>query len=64
MEIAVALRKLFPAEWKVNDYLRLLANAETLEAVKRADAPEEIARLWAGALAEFRRARGRVLLYK
>jgi uncharacterized protein YbbC (DUF1343 family) len=64
LEIAVALRKLYPAEWKVNDYLRLLANAETLEAVKRADAPEEIARLWAGALSEFRRARARALLYK
>jgi uncharacterized protein YbbC (DUF1343 family)/CubicO group peptidase (beta-lactamase class C family) len=64
LEIAVALRKLYPTEWKVNDYLRLLASAETLEAVKRADAPEEITRLWGGTLSEFRRARARLLLYK
>jgi uncharacterized protein YbbC (DUF1343 family)/CubicO group peptidase (beta-lactamase class C family) len=64
LEIAIALRKLYPAEWKVNDYARLLVNAETLEAVKRADEPESIARLWAGRLTEFRRARARALLYR
>jgi uncharacterized protein YbbC (DUF1343 family) len=64
LEIAVALRRLYPAEWKIDTYLRLLANAETLEAVKRADEPEEITRLWAGGLSEFRRARARALLYK
>jgi uncharacterized protein YbbC (DUF1343 family)/CubicO group peptidase (beta-lactamase class C family) len=64
LEIAVLLRRLYPAEWKVDDYARLLANAQTLERVKRADAPEEIARSWTAALNEFRRARSRALLYK
>lgn len=64
LEIAVALRKLYPAEWKVDDYARLLVNAETLAAVKRADTAEEIARSWMPALNEFRRARARALLYK
>jgi uncharacterized protein YbbC (DUF1343 family)/CubicO group peptidase (beta-lactamase class C family) len=64
LEIAVALRKLYPAQWKVDTYTRLLVNAETFEAVKRGDAPEEIAHLWADELAEFRRARARALLYK
>lgn len=64
LEIAVALRKLYPAEWKVDDYARLLVNAATLEAVKRADDPAEIARPWADDLAEFRRARARALLYR
>jgi uncharacterized protein YbbC (DUF1343 family)/CubicO group peptidase (beta-lactamase class C family) len=64
LEIAVALRRLYPAEWKVDDYARLLVNARTLEAVKRADDPAEIARLWADDLNEFRRARARALLYK
>jgi uncharacterized protein YbbC (DUF1343 family)/CubicO group peptidase (beta-lactamase class C family) len=64
LEIAVALRKLYPAEWKVDDYARLLVNARTLEAVKRADDPVEIARLWADDLNEFRRARARALLYR
>lgn len=64
LEIAVALRKLYPVEWKVEDYARLLVNARTLEAVKRADDPAEIARLWADDLSEFRRARARALLYR
>lgn len=64
LEIAVALRKLHPMEWRVDDYARLLADAETLEAVKRADAPDEIVRLWAADLNAFRRARARVLLYR
>jgi hypothetical protein len=64
LEIAVALRKLYPAEWRVDDYARLLVNVQTLAAVKRADEPEAIARLWADDLAEFRRARASALLYR
>ncbi|MDX6692512.1 MAG: hypothetical protein QOF02_115 [Blastocatellia bacterium] len=63
LEIAVALRRLYPSEWKVDDYARLLVNQQTLERVKRADTPEEIARSWATALNDFRRARSRALLY-
>jgi uncharacterized protein YbbC (DUF1343 family) len=64
IEIAVALRKLYPAEWKVDDYARLLVNAESLAAIKRGAEPEEVTRLWAEKLTEFRRARARALLYK
>ena len=64
VEIAIALRKLYPTEWKVDDYARLLVNAETLAAVKRADEPEAISRLWTEKLTEFRRARARAMLYK
>jgi uncharacterized protein YbbC (DUF1343 family)/CubicO group peptidase (beta-lactamase class C family) len=64
LEIAVALRRLYPQEWKVDDYARLLVNADTLERVKRADEPEAIARAWQPRLEEFRRTRARVLLYK
>jgi uncharacterized protein YbbC (DUF1343 family)/CubicO group peptidase (beta-lactamase class C family) len=64
LEIAVALRRLYPADWKVDDYSRLLVNQETLERIKRGDAPEEIASSWTSALNEFRRARARALLYK
>lgn len=64
LEIAIALRRLYPAEWKVDGYARLLVNAETLAVVKRADEPETIMRLWAGPLNEFRRARARALLYR
>ena len=64
IELAVALRRLHPAEWKADGYLRLLANSDTHERVRRADEPEEIARAWAARLAEFNRARARALLYK
>ncbi|HEX8722690.1 MAG TPA: exo-beta-N-acetylmuramidase NamZ domain-containing protein [Pyrinomonadaceae bacterium] len=64
LEMAVALRRLYPDDWKVEDYRRLLVNADTLERVRRADDPEEIERAWQPRLAEFRRARARVLLYR
>jgi uncharacterized protein YbbC (DUF1343 family) len=64
LEIASALRRLYPAEWKVEDYARLLVNRETLERLKRGDAPEEIVASWTNSLNEFRRARSRALLYK
>ena len=63
MEIAVALRKLYPAEWKVDSYLRLLVNSDTLERMKRGETAEEIARSWNTKLEEFRAARAKVLLY-
>ena len=64
IEMAAALRRLYPAEWKVDDYLRLLANADALERLKRGDAPEEIIRAWQPKLEEFRRARATALLYR
>ena len=64
LEIAVALRRLYPQEWKVDDYIHLLANADTLERVKRGDEPATIAASWQARLEEFGRARSRVLLYK
>ncbi|MFL6254586.1 MAG: exo-beta-N-acetylmuramidase NamZ domain-containing protein [Pyrinomonadaceae bacterium] len=64
LELAVALRRLYPNDWKVEDYKRLLVNEDTLERVRRADEPESIERAWQPQLAEFRRARARALLYK
>jgi len=55
---------LYPNDWKVDSYLRLLVNADTLERVKRGDAPEEIERAWAAKLDEFKAARAKVLLYQ
>ena len=64
LEIAVALRKLFPTDWKVESYLRLLANADTLERLKRGESADEIARSWQPKLDEFKRARARALIYR
>jgi uncharacterized protein YbbC (DUF1343 family)/CubicO group peptidase (beta-lactamase class C family) len=64
LEIAVALRRLYPQEWKVDDLIRLLANSDTLGRVKRGDEPASIAASWQSGLDDFRRARARALLYK
>jgi uncharacterized protein YbbC (DUF1343 family)/CubicO group peptidase (beta-lactamase class C family) len=64
LEIAVALHKLYPSQWKVDSYLRLLSNADTLAKLKQGATPVEIARSWSDPLAQFRKARERVLIYK
>jgi uncharacterized protein YbbC (DUF1343 family)/CubicO group peptidase (beta-lactamase class C family) len=63
IEIASALRTLYPTDWKIDSYLRLLVNANTLERLKRGDAPREIVTSWNQQLEQFRRARSEVLLY-
>jgi len=63
IEIAVGLRRLFPNDWKVDDYGRLLVNAATLTRVKRGDAPEKIIRSWNDQLQQFKKIRATVLLY-
>lgn len=63
IEIAAALRQLYPNDWKVDSYLKLLVNAATLEKLKRGDPPDAIERSWASSLEDFQRARAAVLLY-
>ncbi len=64
IEIATALRRLYPEQWKVDSYLRLLVNADTLERVKRGEAAADIVQSWNERLEEFRRARAKFLLYE
>ena len=64
IEVAVALHRLFPAEWKIDGYSRLLVNSDALERLKRGDSADEITRSWAPALENFRRVRARFLLYQ
>jgi len=64
LEIAVALHNLYPTQWKVDSYLRLLSNADTLAKLKQGATPGEIARSWSDSLAQFRKGRERVLIYK
>ncbi len=63
IEMALALRKLYPDDWKVDSYLRLLVNANTLERVKGGQSAKEIVDSWNAGLQEFRRARAEILLY-
>jgi uncharacterized protein YbbC (DUF1343 family) len=63
LEVAVALRKLYPSQWKIDSYLRLLANADALERLKRGDSAGEIQRSWSAQLEDFKKRRARVLIY-
>lgn len=63
IEMALALRKLYPNDWKIDSYLRLLVNADTLERVKRGESARDIISSWNSGLQEFRRARAEILLY-
>jgi uncharacterized protein YbbC (DUF1343 family)/CubicO group peptidase (beta-lactamase class C family) len=63
IEIATALRQLYPSEWKVDNYLRLLVNSDTLDRIKRGNSARDIVGSWNAQLERFRRARAEVLLY-
>lgn len=63
-EIAAALRKLYPNDWQVDRYLRLLVNQEILDRLKRGESPEEIERSWQSDLTAFKTRTQPFLLYK
>ena len=64
LEIAAALRKLYPNDWQVDKFGRLLVNAEVLELVKRGESPEAIEAAVKPKLDDFMRRRALYLLYK
>ncbi|HRI03707.1 MAG TPA: DUF1343 domain-containing protein [Pyrinomonadaceae bacterium] len=64
VEIAVALRKLYPTEWNVDKYLNLLLNKDIFEWVKRGDTPEEIEGAAKAGVDDFLKRRTPFLLYK
>ena len=63
-EIAAALRKLYPNNWEVDKYARLLVNGQFLEMIKRGDSPEQIERAELAQTADFEKRRALYLLYK
>jgi len=63
IEIAVALGKLYPEDWKTDNYNRLLANQETFDRIRRGDTPEDVEKAWQPALNEFLKRRAQFLLY-
>jgi hypothetical protein len=55
---------LFPSDWRVDSYSRLLVNADTLERLRRGDSTAEIMKSSAGKMDSFRTARLKYLLYE
>ncbi len=62
-EIAAALQKLYPEDWKTDRYNLLLANRDTFERIKRGEAPEVVEKAWQPSLDEFLKRRAQFLLY-
>jgi uncharacterized protein YbbC (DUF1343 family)/CubicO group peptidase (beta-lactamase class C family) len=64
IELAAALIKLYPDDWKVDRILAILANQDVFDALSRGDDPRNIAQSWQGDLQKFRELRTKYLLYK
>ncbi len=64
IELAVALRKLYPEQWKYDLLLKLMANREVFDAVGRGDDPRTIAQSWQEELEKFKETRQKYLIYK
>jgi uncharacterized protein YbbC (DUF1343 family) len=64
VEIALALRQLFPNDWKMERLNGLLVNSEILELIKRGETYQTIENAWQKKLDEFKSRRAQYLLYK
>jgi uncharacterized protein YbbC (DUF1343 family) len=64
LEIAAALAALYPDRFDVARTITLLGHAETVERLRRGDAPDAIVRSWTPELAAFSKMRARYLLYR
>jgi uncharacterized protein YbbC (DUF1343 family)/CubicO group peptidase (beta-lactamase class C family) len=63
LEIAVALRKLYPTDWQVDKYNRLLVNTEVFEKIKITESVENLEKSYQAKLDEFKKRRASFLLY-
>jgi len=61
---AAALRKLYPSEWQIDRFGRLLVNARLLDALKQGATADSLAELAKPGVDEFLRRRVPYLLYK
>jgi uncharacterized protein YbbC (DUF1343 family) len=64
IEIAIALRKLFPTDWQLERYNRLLVSDEIFEMIKSGESAEAVEKAWESKLEDFKRRRAQFLLYK
>jgi uncharacterized protein YbbC (DUF1343 family) len=64
IELAAALRKLYPKEFEVQRVNDLLANEAAFKALLAGEDPRRISRHWRGPLTRFQKIRRRYLLYK
>ena len=63
IEIAVALRDLYPVDWQRKDFVKLLANGEAFRRLERGETAPSIIASWQKDVEEFLRRRVKYLLY-
>jgi uncharacterized protein YbbC (DUF1343 family) len=63
IEIAMILRRLYPAKFDPEKLMFLVGNAETIRQLQRGTAPEQIVESWSADLASFDALRKKYLLY-
>ncbi|HSE62220.1 MAG TPA: serine hydrolase [Thermoanaerobaculia bacterium] len=64
IEIAVALRDIYPATWRREKFLRLLANGDTFDRLERGETADVIVKSWDVPVEAFRKSRAKFLLYR
>jgi uncharacterized protein YbbC (DUF1343 family)/CubicO group peptidase (beta-lactamase class C family) len=64
IELASALRKLYPGDWKFDKIMALLANQAVYDAVASGQDPRRIAQDWQEELEKFEKVREKYLIYK
>ena len=63
VELALAISRLYPDKFKVEDMGRLLGDDETLQAIKAGGSLAQVKARWASGLAQYELRRKSVLLY-
>jgi uncharacterized protein YbbC (DUF1343 family)/CubicO group peptidase (beta-lactamase class C family) len=64
VELASALRKLYPQEWKMEKMIDILANQAVFDAIGQGQDPRRIAQDWQERLQELTKIREKYLIYK
>jgi uncharacterized protein YbbC (DUF1343 family)/CubicO group peptidase (beta-lactamase class C family) len=64
IELAVALRKLYPENWKIDRMIEILANKPVFDSIAEGADPRSIAQTWQPDIQAFRDLRAKYLLYK
>jgi uncharacterized protein YbbC (DUF1343 family)/CubicO group peptidase (beta-lactamase class C family) len=64
IELASALKKLYPADWKIEKIMALLANQAVYDALVAGQDPRRIAQDWQEELEKFQKVRQKYLIYK
>jgi uncharacterized protein YbbC (DUF1343 family) len=64
LEIADALHRMYPDDFKLGNSIDLLGSQSTIDRLRRGDSPADVVAGWSGDLDKFRKMREKYLLYR